>query len=239
MDKREYDDLKTTLQIVEKIDNLSRKQIPDPIKRLSYLNKKLPELMGAYSSKLSNITDLKLFRGFASELIMTNILEVLRTQCRVQVKQGLIIPTSEGTAQLDHLIMTPTHGIVIEVKHVYGDIYVDGVNMTVKNDFEERNMTPWNQNLYHIYKLKEYLKLTNLFFYNVVFVYGNYNLKKFSPAEGNYLLEYKQSIKNLKSMVNAEPPFKPNKSDINRVVGLINNLPELSIYKHIKEVERI
>lgn len=239
MNLQEQQDLKATLDIINRIDNMLRAEFKDPIRRVSYLNENLPKLMNSYGSNLSCMTDLKLFRGFASELVMTYILEIIRSQCRVLIKEGLIIPTEEGTTQLDHLILTPTHGAIIEVKHVYGDLYINGTEMIVRNDFETRKMMPWNQNLYHIYKLKEYLNLTNLFFYNIVFIYGDYRIKEFSPSDGNYLLEYNQSVKNLKAMINSEPPFKPNISDVNMAVAKINSLPKLSIFEHIKRVERV
>lgn len=226
------------MNIVNKLDELSRNEYPNPIKRLHYLNQNIPKMMDCQNTNLSNNVDMRLFRGYASELIMTNILEVVKLYCNVQVKEGLLIPISNGTTQLDHFILTPTHGIVIEVKHVYGNIDIDGTNMVVSNDNEVRKMTPWNQNLYHICKLKEFLGLNNLFFYNAVFIYGDYNIKGFNPVKGNILLQYDTAVRDIINLINSKPEYKPNKKDILLAVKKINNLKNYSILNHISNVRK-
>ncbi|MDX5362879.1 MAG: NERD domain-containing protein [Pseudazoarcus pumilus] len=101
---------------------------------------------------------------------------------------NVTIPTSNGTTQIDHIVVS-RHGIfVIETKNMKGWIFGDEKSAQwTQNVFGRRYrfQNPLHQNYRHIRALADFLQLPDERFHSVVMFWGNAELK--TPLPDNVL----------------------------------------------------
>ena len=115
----------------------------------------------------------------------------------------VIIPTSNGTTQIDHIILSIYGIFVIETKNYKGWIFGSPKDATwcqsvfgTKNRFQN----PLHQNYRHIKSLCEYLSLEEYFFKSVVFFIGECEIKTVMPPNvmtrglASYIKGFKDAI---------------------------------------------
>lgn len=96
----------------------------------------------------------------------------------------LIVPTSNGTTQIDHVLVSVYGIFVIETKDYTGWIYGDerSAQWTVSHFGRKyRFQNPLRQNYRHIRGLSEYLGLDEAKFHSIVFFIGEAEIKTDLP----------------------------------------------------------
>lgn len=116
---------------------------------------------------------------------------------------NITIPTSNGTTQIDHIVVS-RHGIfVIETKNMKGWIFGDGKSpQWTQNVFgrKYRFQNPLHQNYRHIHALGEFLQQPEDRFHSVVMFWGNAKLK--TPLPENVLTHgYTRYIKSKQDLL--------------------------------------
>lgn len=93
----------------------------------------------------------------------------------------VIIPTSNGTTQIDHVILSVFGIFVVETKNFRGWIFGDPKEsqwcQSLPGGKKRRFQSPLHQNYRHIQCLGEFLKLDPKVFQSVVFFIGECELK--------------------------------------------------------------
>lgn len=123
---------------------------------------------------------------------------------------NITIPTSNGTTQIDHIVVS-RHGIfVIETKNMKGWIFGDEKTpQWTQNVFgrKYRFQNPLHQNYRHIRALAEFLRLPDDRFHSVVMFWGNAKLK--TPLPDNVLTRgYTGYIKSKQAAVFSDDEVK-------------------------------
>jgi hypothetical protein len=116
---------------------------------------------------------------------------------------NITIPTTNGTTQIDHIVVS-RHGIfVIETKNMKGWIFGDEKSAQwTQNVFGRRYrfQNPLHQNYRHICALAEFLQLPEEHFHSVVMFWGNAELK--TPLPDNVLTHgYTNYLKSKQAVV--------------------------------------
>lgn len=99
--------------------------------------------------------------------------------------QGVILPTTRGTTQIDHVLVSPFGVFVIETKNMKGWIFGrenDEKWTQVLFGRKYRFQNPLRQNYRHTKCLAEFLKLEHSLFHSIVFFIGDCRFKTPMPA---------------------------------------------------------
>jgi hypothetical protein len=97
----------------------------------------------------------------------------------------IIVPTSNGTAQIDHVIVSVYGVFIIETKNIKGWIFgAQGSNKWTQNLFGKKNQfqSPIKQNSRYTKCLSEYLRLNHALFKPIVFFIGDCTFKTPMPS---------------------------------------------------------
>jgi restriction system protein len=115
----------------------------------------------------------------------------------------LIVPSTNGTTQIDHILVSPFGIFVIETKNMNGWIFgSENDNTWCQSIYghKRRFQNPLRQNYRHIACLAEFLKLDRQFFHSVVFFIGESEFKTPLPPNvlssglSSYLMNFKASL---------------------------------------------
>lgn len=101
---------------------------------------------------------------------------------------NITIPTSNGTTQIDHVVVSKYGIFVIETKNMKGWIFGDGNSRQWTQSIfgrKYRFQNPLRQNYRHVRALAEFLKLDEGCFHSVVMFWGDAQFK--SPMPPNVL----------------------------------------------------
>lgn len=99
---------------------------------------------------------------------------------------NVVVPSSNGTTQIDHILISPFGIFVIETKNMKGWIFggKDDAQWTqVLFGKKYRFQNPLRQNYRHTKSLADFLELDHLLFRSVVFFIGECQLKTAMPRE--------------------------------------------------------
>lgn len=112
-----------------------------------------------------------IIRGSIAETMLYYIVQYYKSiNPNCFLLEGLLLPTDRGTTQLDSVLFTDKGIYVIEVKSLFGKLFIEkgeitqGVNGMVT--------TPWSQNRGHIGALANITTLPWEWFHNVVFIFS-------------------------------------------------------------------
>ncbi len=135
-----------------------------------------------------------LVRGSIAETMFYYVIEYYKSKnpdCFLL--EGLLIPTNNGTTQIDSVLLTDKGIYVIEVKSLFGDIIVkDGEILQLKNN---NKITPWSQNKGHIGALASISTLPWEWFHNIVYVFSLGTLNEYYPRKDEILLVNRNVLK--------------------------------------------
>ena len=147
----------------------------------------------------------------------------------------IIVPSSNGTTQIDHLLVSPYGLFVIETKNMDGWIFGSENQAKWTQQFYQKKFSfqnPLRQNFRHIKCLSEYLNVNETHFHSVVFFIGECEFKTDMPS--NVLNKgFKAHIESYRIPVLAEP-------DLNLIMDAIQRLkndPSLTKANHLKSLD--
>ncbi len=115
----------------------------------------------------------------------------------------IILPSKNGTTQLDHVLVSTFGIFVIETKNMQGWIFGDEKDSTWCQSIyghKNRFQNPLRQNYRHIECLAEFLKLERQFFHSVVFFIGECEFKTPLPTNvlcsglGSYITSFNTAL---------------------------------------------
>ena len=146
----------------------------------------------------------------------------------------IIVPSSNGTTQIDHLLVSPYGLFVIETKNMDGWIFGSENQAKWTQQFYRKKFSfqnPLRQNFRHIKCLSEYLNVNETHFHSVVFFIGECEFKTDMPS--NVLNKgFKAHIESYRIPVLAEP-------DLSLIIDAIQRLkndPSLTKANHLKSL---
>lgn len=132
---------------------------------------------------------------------------------------NVIVPTANGTTQIDHLLVSPFGLFVIETKNINGWIFGSEKEPKWTRTLYGKKSTfqnPLHQNYRHTKCLAEYLTLDAKVIHSVVFFVGDCSFK--TPMPPNVLKSRLRShIRSYRSRLLSD-------SDIERIIGAIEKL---------------
>ena len=147
----------------------------------------------------------------------------------------IIVPSSNGTTQIDHLLVSPYGLFVIETKNMDGWIFGSENQAKWTQQFYQKKFSfqnPLRQNFRHIKCLSEYLNVNETHFHSVVFFIGECEFKTDMPS--NVLNKgFKAHIESYRIPVLAEP-------DLSLIIDAIQRLkndPSLTKANHLKSLD--
>ena len=147
----------------------------------------------------------------------------------------IIVPSSNGTTQIDHLLVSPYGLFVIETKNMDGWIFGSENQAKWTQQFYRKKFSfqnPLRQNFRHIKCLSEYLNVNETHFHSVVFFIGECEFKTDMPS--NVLNKgFKAHIESYRIPVLAEP-------DLSLIIDAIQRLkndPSLTKANHLKSLD--
>ena len=128
----------------------------------------------------------KLFNGWLGEKMVQFNFWLKLDEKLYQRCHNVIIPSANGTTQIDHILVS-TYGIfVVETKNFNGWIFGNENDAQWTQSFPGGNkfrfQNPLHQNYRHTKCLAEYLGLPHEFFHSVVFFIGECQIKTALPA---------------------------------------------------------
>lgn len=147
----------------------------------------------------------------------------------------IIVPSSNGTTQVDHLLVSPYGLFVIETKNMDGWIFGSENQAKWTQQFYRKKFSfqnPLRQNFRHIKCLSEYLNVHETHFHSVVFFIGECEFKTDMPS--NVLNKgFKAHIESYRIPVLAEPEL----SRIMNAIQRLKNDPSLTKANHLKSLD--
>ncbi|WP_083233727.1 NERD domain-containing protein [Planctopirus hydrillae] len=132
---------------------------------------------------------------------------------------NIVVPTSNGTTQIDHLIVS-TYGLfVIETKNMKGWIYGNEQDSQWTQKFRGtsyRFQNPLKQNYRHLCCLEEHLGLPRTCMHSIIFFIGEAELK--TPMPGNVLTH------GLSSYIRRHREPLLSEQDVEQIIAAIQEL---------------
>lgn len=131
-----------------------------------------------------------LFKGWLGEKVTQLGLWAFLDETVYRRFHNLIVPSGDGTTEIDHVLVSPFGIFVVETKNYVGWIFGEeqSAQWTVSRFGRKfRFQNPLRQNFRHIQCLREHLKLDESVFRSAVFFIGECELK--TPFPGNVMTE--------------------------------------------------
>ncbi len=143
---------------------------------------------------------------------------------------NITLPTSEGSTQIDHVLITDTAIFVIETKHYQGWIF-GGPNQkqwtqTIYRK-KSRFQNPLSQNDGHIQALRQLFKLPSESFVNLVVFSGAASLKT----------EMGESVIQLKDLISYISAFRPTIFDERKISYIVGRIEMKRLQRSIETDE--
>lgn len=140
---------------------------------------------------------------------------------------NVVVPTSNGTTQIDHLIVS-TYGLfVIETKNMNGWIFGHEQDSQWTQKFpraSHRFQNPLKQNYRHLCCLEEYLGLPKTCLHSIIFFIGEAELK--TPMPGNVLTH------GLSSYIRRHRELLLSEQDVEQIIAAIQELKRDRTFNH-------
>ncbi len=168
---------------------------------------------------------LSLFKGWFGEKAATFGMW-LRLDARIYQRiDNVIVPTANGTTQVDHILVSPFGIFVIETKNMDGWIFGNErqdkwTQVIFGKKYQFQN--PLHQNYRHTKSLSDYLGLNHDVFRSVVFFIGDCEFK--TPLPANVL------TRGLASYVQGFHGACLSDEEVNRIFSRINALKQLRTF---------
>ena len=149
--------------------------------------------------------------------------------------QNVILPTTRGTTQIDHVVVSPFGVFVIETKNMKGWIFGrenDEKWTQVLSGNKYRFQNPLRQNYRHTKCLAEFLKIEHSFFHSIVFFIGDCRFK--TPVPQNVMSS---------GLATYIKKFTKPRLGLDRVAAIDSTLraakvdPELSLRLHLSSLQ--
>lgn len=170
-------------------------------------------LIGIYIPKL---------KGYFGERTVANQFQKLELE-GYRILNNIMLPTSRGTSQIDHVILSPYGIFVVETKNykgwIFGSENADNWTQVIYNS-KTSFKNPIKQNYGHIYALKEVLKDYKKINYIPIIVFtGSADLKKIDvKTDVIYPSELYGAILNHRGFEQL------NSSEIDRIFNLLGSI---------------
>jgi len=178
---------------------------------------------------------MSIFKGWLGEKMATFGMWAFIDENYYRRFHDIIVPSSNGTTQIDHLLVSPYGLFVIETKNMDGWIFGSENQAKWTQQFYRKKFSfqnPLRQNFRHIKCLSEYLNVNETHFHSVVFFIGECEFKTDMPS--NVLNKgFKAHIESYRIPVLAEP-------DLSLIIDAIQRLkndPSLTKANHLKSLD--
>lgn len=173
-------------------------------------------------------------KGFLGEAIVNLSANLLLDGANYRLLKNVTLPTSAGTTQIDHIIVSTFGLFVIETKNYAGWIFGDAKQKMWTQKLRGSNrqfQNPLHQNYKHAKILADLLGVESDRIFSVVVFVGNSRFKTAMPENVTYAGGY---IRYVKSKVT--PLFST--SDVNQIVTQIEQIRLMPSMKTNREHKR-
>ncbi len=149
-------------------------------------------------------------RGWVGEHTVSSLLAGSLDRNLYTRFEDIIVPTANGTTQIDHIVVSTFGVFVIETKNVDGWIFgreKDAKWTRVLFEKKWRFQNPLRQNYRHTRALAEFLMLGHSVFHSIVFFIGNCEFKTLMPRRviksglAAYIQEFQRPLLDHNGMV--------------------------------------
>lgn len=179
------------------------------------------------------------FKGIAGEFLVNLSAKIILDSKEYHLLKNVILPTDDGTTQIDHVIVSKYGIFVIETKNMKGWIY-GGQNQKTWTQkiykYSNKFQNPLHQNYRHVKTLQTLLGLNDQQIYSVVVFVGDSTFKTEMPDNVTYGRAYIRYIKSKK-----QPVFTD--SQILEILDKIGSARKGASFKasreHVKHVNKI
>lgn len=124
------------------------------------------------------------FKGFAGEMMVHISAKIHLNKDKYHVLRNVTLPTSDGTTQIDHIIVSEYGVFVIETKNMKGWIFGDERQRTWTQKiykYTKKFQNPLHQNYQHVETLKSILELSDQQIVSVIVFVGSSTFKTEMP----------------------------------------------------------
>lgn len=139
------------------------------------------------------------FKGFAGEMRVHISTKIHLNKAKYHVLRNVILPTADGTTQIDHIIVSPYGVFVIETKNMKGWIFGGPRQRTWTQKifkYTKKFQNPLHQNDKHVKTLKSILALNDRQIFSIVVFVGSSTFKTEMPDN---VIHGRKLIKTIKS----------------------------------------
>ncbi|MCK5697257.1 MAG: NERD domain-containing protein [Gammaproteobacteria bacterium] len=186
-----------------------------------------------------SIVKLPQFKGMMGEFFVNFSAKILLDNNNYYLIKNVTLPTSDGSTQIDHIIISVYGIFVIETKNMKGLIVGDPKEKmwiqkihTYSNHFQN----PLHQNYKHVKVLQSLLKINQQKIYSIVVFVGKSTFKTKMPQNVTYRKGYINFIKSKTNAIISE-------ADVKKIIDKIENgrlTPSFTTHQdHIKHVKHI
>ncbi len=131
---------------------------------------------------------MSVVRGWIGEVVVGLSMRLSLDRKVYRPFHNIIVPSKRGTAQIDHLLVSPFGIFVVETKNFSGHIFGSEHSQRWTQCFGRNKFTfqnPLRQNFGHIKALSSYLGLKNQYFHSVILFVGDCSIR--TPVPDNVI----------------------------------------------------
>ena len=144
------------------------------------------------------------FKGLTGEFFVNLYAKGMLNKDQYQLLKNVILPTEDGSTQIDHIIVSVFGVFVIETKNMKGWIFGNPKDRTWTQKiykFSKKFQNPLHQNYKHVKVLEELLGLNESQIFSLVVFMGDSQFKTNMPENVAHDREYIRFIKSKKEEV--------------------------------------
>jgi len=163
------------------------------------------------------------FKGFAGEMMVHISAKIHLNKDKYHVLRNVTLPTTDGTIQIDHIIVSEYGVFVIETKNMKGWIFGGTHQRTWTQKifkYTKKFQNPLHQNHKHVETLKSMLELNDQQLFSIVVFVGRSTFKTDMPENvinGPGLIRYIKS-KDQQVILSTDVPMILSKIEAERLV---------------------
>jgi predicted RNA-binding Zn-ribbon protein involved in translation (DUF1610 family) len=191
-------------------------------------------------SAFLGLIKLPVVKGYIGEVVVNLATKLFLNKAEYTLIKNIIIPSTDGTTQIDHIIVSKYGIFVVETKNMKGWIYGGQFQKTWTQKLYRwtyQFQNPLHQNYKHIKALINLLPIEQSKFFSVVVFIGNSKFKTPQPENVTHGIGY---IKYIKAKRKTEIL---NKNEIQQIIEILHRDEYRSNLKnyaqHVKQVKLI
>jgi restriction system protein len=159
------------------------------------------------------------FKGVIGEFIINSVSKLFLDKDEYHLLKNIIIPTEDGTTQIDHIIVSKFGVFVVETKNMKGWIFGDSSQRQwTQQIFKHKSkfQNPLHQNYKHVKTLESLLDIEESKIFSLVVFVGDSNFKTPMPENVCHPIGYIRYVRSKKYVLFSDV-------QVSEIINIINS----------------